>query len=92
MRLSPAQIRTLIDASNGHVSIRYDATKRSYARHDDGGYSYNTMRACCTQQTRVLKALGYLAEGPLVTEFGLKSRRWIVTPAGHDRAKELRNR
>lgn len=90
--MGPAQRRTLLAVAEGHVHIRYGATPRRYRRHADGGYSWNTMAAVCTVQTEILERLGYIAVGALVSEFGLKSRKWVLTGHGDTKVKELFNR
>jgi hypothetical protein len=88
-RLSPAQARTLVAVGEGHVHIRYGHASRDYRRHADGGYSWNIMAAICTLQTEVLERDKLIVAGPLVTEFGLKSRKWITTHDGNEKIREI---
>lgn len=82
MKLPPAQLRVLQAVAEGHVHIRYGDASRNYRRHDDGGYSWNTMGAVCTVQIDVLRSKGLIEAGPIVDNHGLKSRKWITTEDG----------
>ena len=90
--MGPAQLRTLLAVAEGHVHIRYGATPRRIRRHDDGGYSWNTMASVCTVQAEVLERDGYIPAGSLVEEFGLKSRKWVLTGLGEKKITELMSR